>query len=281
MPVTTTRDVGELREIATQLRVQIIRLLVEAGSGHPGGSLSEIDILTCLYFGGVLRYRPDEPNWPDRDRFVLSKGHCTPGLYSTLARAGYFPEEWLMTFRKFGSPLQGHPDRTITPGIEASTGSLGQGMSMALGMAIAGKIDDTAWRVYAMVGDGESESGQVWEAAMAAPKFDLDNFCVIVDNNQVQQTEPVERIMDLQPLAEKYRAFNWHAVEIDGHDYNQILNAFEEAANTKGKPTAIVAHTVKGKGVSFMELNPAWHGKAPSKEEADRAIAEILEGAGR
>jgi transketolase len=278
MPATATRDIAELKRIATEMRVDIITLLVESGSGHPGGSLSEIDILTCLYFGDILRYRADEPDWPDRDRFVLSKGHCTPGLYSILARAGYFPHEWLMTFRKFGSPLQGHPDRTKTAGIEASTGSLGQGISMALGMAIAGKIDDAAWRTYCMVGDGESEAGHVWEAVMAAPKFSLDNFCVIVDNNQVQQTEPVSKIMDLQPLAEKYRAFNWHAIEIDGHDYKQILDAFDEAAATKGKPTAIIAHTIKGKGVSFMELNPAWHGKAPSKEEGDRAIAEILGG---
>ena len=278
MPATATRDIAELKRISTDLRVKIIELLVKAGSGHPGGSLSEIDILTCLYFGGVLRYRADEPSWPDRDRFVLSKGHCTPGWYSTLARAGYFPDEWLMTFRKLGSPLQGHPDRTRTPGVEASTGSLGQGISMAIGMAIAGKLDDAPWRVYCMVGDGESESGQVWEAAMAAPKFGLDNFCVIVDNNQVQQTELVETIMDLQPIAEKYRAFNWNAIEIDGHDHAAVLDAFDHAASTKGKPTAIVAHTIKGKGVSFMELNPAWHGKAPSKEEGDRAIAEILGG---
>jgi transketolase len=279
MPETATRDVDQLKRIATELRVKIIELLVEAGSGHPGGSLSEIDILTCLYFGGILRYRADQPSWPERDRFVLSKGHCTPGLYSTLARAGYFPEDWLMTFRKFGSPLQGHPDRTRTPGIEASTGSLGQGISMAAGMALSGKLDDASWRVYCMVGDGESESGHVWEAVMAAPKYRLDNFCVIVDNNQVQQSELVEKTMDLAPIAEKYRAFNWHAIEIDGHDYRQILDAFDEAAATKAKPTAIVAHTIKGKGVSFMELSPAWHGKAPSKEQGQQAIAEILEGA--
>jgi transketolase len=278
VPATATRDVEELRQISKDLRVQIIKVLVEAGSGHPGGSLSEIDILTCLYFGGVLRYRADEPSWHDRDRFVLSKGHCTPGFYSTLARAGYFPEEWLMTFRKLGSPLQGHPDRTKGPGVEASTGSLGQGLSMAIGMAIAAKLDDSERRVYCMVGDGESESGHVWEAAMSAPKFDLDNLCVIVDNNQVQQTEKVQDIMDLDPLAEKWRAFNWHVIEIDGHDHAQILDAFDEAARTTGKPTAIVAHTIKGKGVSFMELNPAWHGKAPSPEEAERAINEILGG---
>lgn len=278
MPATATRDIEELRQISKDLRVQIIKVLLEAGSGHPGGSLSEIDILTCLYFGGVLRYRADEPSWPERDRFVLSKGHCTPGFYSTLARAGYFPEELLMTFRKLGSPLQGHPDRTKGPGVEASTGSLGQGLSMAIGMAIAAKLDDSDRRVYCMLGDGESESGHVWEAAMSAPKFTLDNLCVIVDNNQVQQTDKVRDIMDLDPLAEKWRAFNWHVTEIDGHDHARVLDAFDEAAHTKGKPTAIVAHTIKGKGVSFMELNAGWHGKAPSAEEADRAITEILGG---
>ena len=276
MPATTTRDLAELRRIATELRVDIIEILVEAGSGHPGGSLSAIDVFTCLYFGDVLRYRADEPDWADRDRFILSKGHCTPGLYATFARAGYFDKELLMTFRKLNSPLQGHPDRTRGMGIEASTGSLGQGLSMGVGMAIAAKIDARPSRIYCMLGDGESESGQVWEAVMSAPKFSLDNLCVIVDNNQVQQTELVETIMDLKPLAEKYRAFNWHAIEIDGYDHAAILAALDEAAATKGKPTAIISHTIKGKGVSFMELNPAWHGKAPSREEGDRAIAEIL-----
>lgn len=278
MPATATRDIEELRRISKELRVEIINILLEAGSGHPGGSLSAIDVLTCLYFGDVLRYRAGEPSWADRDRFVLSKGHCTPGLYATLSRAGYFPHDLLKTFRKLGSPLQGHPDRTKGPGVEASTGSLGQGLSMAIGMAIAAKLDGSDRRIYCMLGDGESESGHVWEAAMSAPKFSLDNLCVIVDNNQVQQTELVEKIMDLQPLADKWRAFNWHVIKIDGHDHAQILDSFEEARQTKGKPTAIVAHTVKGKGVSFMELNPAWHGKAPSKEEAERAIAEILGG---
>lgn len=278
MPATSTRDVAELKRIATDLRVDIIETLVEAKSGHPGGSLSEIDVLTCLYFGGVLRYRADEPSWPDRDRFVLSKGHCTPGFYSVLARAAYFPHEWLRTFRKLGSPLQGHPDRTRTPGVESSTGSLGQGLSMAVGMAIAGKIDEASWRVYCMCGDGESESGQVWEAIISAPKFNLDNLCMILDNNQVQQTEPVSKILPIQPYASKIAAFGWHVIEIDGHDVEQILRALDEAAATKGVPTAIVAHTVKGKGVSFMELQPGWHGKAPSREEADRAIAEIRGG---
>jgi transketolase len=269
-------DVPQLRELSRDLRVDIIRMLVEAGSGHPGGSLSAIDALACLYFGGVLRCRPSEPSWPERDRFVLSKGHCTPALYSVLARAGYFPHDWLKTFRKLDSPLQGHPDRTRLAGVEMSTGSLGQGLSGAIGMAIAAKLDKASRRVWCMLGDGESQAGQVWEATMSAPKFALDNLCAIVDNNQVQQTGLVKDVMDPAPLAEKFRAFNWHAVEIDGHDHAQVMAAMREAQATTGKPTAIVSHTIKGKGVSWMELNPAWHGKAPNAEEGEKAIAEIL-----
>lgn len=279
----TTRplDVPELIELSKELRVDIIRMLVEAGSGHPGGSLSAIDALACLYFGGILHYRPTEPAWPDRDRFVLSKGHCTPALYSTLARAGYFPQDWLKTFRKLDSPLQGHPDRTRLPGVEVSAGSLGQGLSVAVGMAIASKLAKASWRVWCMLGDGESQAGQVWEATMSAPKFALDNLCAIVDNNQVQQTGKVVDVMDLSPLADKFRAFRWHTIEVDGHDHAQVMEAFREAMATQGAPTAIVSHTIKGKGVSWMELNPAWHGKAPNAEEGERAIAEILAGSPR
>jgi len=269
-------DAGALKELCKELRVDIIQMLVEAGSGHPGGSLSAIDALSCLYFGGVLRYKADDPHWPDRDRFVLSKGHCSPAMYVTLARAGFFPHDWLKTFRKFESRLQGHVDRIRVPGVEASTGSLGQGLSVAVGMAIAAKLDKADWRVYCMLGDGESQAGQVWEATMSAPKFALDNLCAIVDNNQVQQTGKVEDIMALSPLADKFRAFNWHAIEVDGHDHAQVLHALREAQETKGKPTAIVSHTIKGKGVSWMELNPEWHGKAPNAEQGEKAIAEIL-----
>jgi transketolase len=275
VPVTT-RDIAQLQEISRDLRVDIIRMLVEAGSGHPGGSLSEIDILTCLFFGGVLHYKADQPAWPERDRFVLSKGHCTPGLYSTMALAGYFPKDELMTFRKLGSRLQGHPDRTALPGVESSAGSLGQGLSVCVGMALAARADGASWRTYCVMGDGEQEAGQVWEAAMSASKYGLDNLCGIVDANQVQQTGLVRDTMPIEPLPDKYRAFGWHAIEIDGHDYRQILDAFDEAAKTKGSPSMIVARTVKGKGVSFMELDYNWHGKAPSPEEGERAIAEIL-----
>ncbi len=273
---TDTTDVGRLKEISRDLRVDIIRMLVEAGSGHPGGSLSAIDALVCLYFGGILRYRADDPAWPERDRFVLSKGHCSPGLYVVLARAGFFPHDWLNTFRKFEARLQGHVDRLRVPGVEASTGSLGQGLSISVGMAIASKLERSERRIWCMLGDGESQAGQVWEATMSAPKFALDNLCAIVDNNQVQQTGRIREIMDLTPLAEKFRAFNWHAIEVDGHDHAAILDAMREAVETRGRPTAIVSHTVKGKGVSWMELNPDWHGKAPNAEQAERAIAEIL-----
>jgi transketolase len=269
-------DAGELAELCKELRVDIIQMLVEAGSGHPGGSLSAIDALACLYFGGILRYKADEPHRPGRDRFVLSKGHCSPAMYVTLARAGFFPHDWLKTFRKFESRLQGHVDRLRVPGVEASTGSLGQGLSIAVGMAITAKLDKADWRTYCMLGDGESQAGQVWEATMSAPKFALDNLCAIVDNNQVQQTGKVEDVMPLKPLVDKFRAFNWHAIEIDGHDHAQVLAALREAQETKGKPTAIVSHTIKGKGVSWMELNPEWHGKAPNAEQGEKAIAEIL-----
>lgn len=282
MPNTTmpeqTRDLARLAEIARDLRVDIITLLVEAKSGHPGGSLSEIDLLTCMYFGQVLRLRPDEPNWSDRDRFILSKGHCTPGLYSAMARAGFFPHEELMTFRKLGSRLQGHPDRTALPGIEVSAGSLGQGLSAAVGAAFAARLDGASWRTYCLMGDGEQDAGQVWEAAMSAGTHKLDNLVAIVDANQVQQTGFTKDIMHLEPLPARYEAFGFHTIEIDGHNYGEILAAFDEAAATKGKPTAIIARTLKGKGVSFMELNFHWHGKAPSPEEGERAIAEILSG---
>jgi len=269
-------DAAQLAELSKELRVDIIQMLVEAGSGHPGGSLSAIDALACLYFGGVLRYKPDEPHRPGRDRFVLSKGHCSPAMYVTLARAGFFPHDWLKTFRKFESRLQGHVDRLRVPGVDASTGSLGQGLSIAVGMAITAKLDKADWRVYCMLGDGESQAGQVWEATMSAPKFALDNLCAIVDNNQVQQTGLVDDVMPLRPLVDKFRAFNWHAIEIDGHDHAQVLAALHEAQATTEKPTAIVSHTIKGKGVSWMELNPEWHGKAPNAEQGERAIAEIM-----
>lgn len=278
MPATAAPDIESLKQISQDLRVQIIEMLLQAGSGHPGGSLSEIDMLVCLYFGDVLRYRADEPDWPDRDRFVLSKGHCTPGFYSVLARAGFFEADLLSTFRTLGSPLQGHPDRTRLAGVEVSAGSLGQGLSTAVGMAMAARIDGASWRTYAMLGDGESQAGQVWEAIMTAGNAGLDNLTAIIDFNQVQQTGFVREVQDLEPLADKFRAFKWNVLEIDGHDHGRCLHALHLAREHTGQPTAIIARTVKGKGVSWMELDYDWHGKAPNAEQAARAIAEIREG---
>jgi transketolase len=273
-------DYDKLSEIARECRVQIIRMLTHAGSGHPGGSLSAIDILTVLFFNR-MRYDPKRPDWPDRDRLILSKGHCVPALYALLAKAGYFPESLLPTLRKLDSPLQGHPDRVRLPGIEAATGSLGQGLSISIGMALAAKLDGKPSRIYCVLGDGEIQEGQVWEAAMAAPRIGqpnrpLDNLCVILDYNKIQLDDFVKKVMDLDPVIEKWKAFNWPVIEIDGHDLSQIDKALDQAEATKGRPTFIVAHTIKGKGVSFMENEPEWHGKAPKKDEGIRAIREIV-----
>jgi transketolase len=273
-------DLGRLQDIARECRVQIIRMLTHAGSGHPGGSLSVIDILTVLYFGR-MRYDAKRPLWEDRDRLVLSKGHCVPAQYCCMAKAGYFPESMLVTLRKLGSPLQGHPDRVALPGIEAATGSLGQGLSISVGMALGLKLAAKTSRVYCVVGDGEIQEGQVWEAAMSAPQLGrpdhhVDNLCVILDYNGIQLDDHVKKILDLEPVMEKWKSFGWPVIEIDGHDLAQIDKALDQTEAIHGKPTFIVAHTVKGKGVSFMEDNPEWHGKAPTPAEAVRAIREIL-----
>jgi transketolase len=275
---TDTVPVDQLKQISTDLRVDIIEMLLEAGSGHPGGSLSEIDMLTCLYLGGVLDVDPKNPDKPDRDRFILGKAHCTPGMYSTLAKAGFIPRDELRTFRTFGARLQGHVDRLRIPGIEFSGGSLGQGLSAAVGMALAARVKGETWRVWCMNGDGETQEGQVWEAILFAGNERLDNLTLIIDANQVQQTGPTAEIQDLDPMKAKFEAFKWHAIEVDGHDHAAFLKACDEAKSTKGKPTAIIARTVKGKGVSWMELDYNWHGKAPNAEQAERAIAEIKGG---
>jgi transketolase len=266
--------VERLTGIARELRIADLETIAEAGSGHPGGTLSAADMIAALFFH-KLRLRPQEPLWPERDRFVLSKGHCIPVVYVAMAKLGYFPEEQLRTLRDLGSPLQGHPDRTRLPGIEASTGSLGQGLSIAVGMAMAGKLDGVGWRVYCMMGDGESQAGQIWEAAMLAGRRDLDNLCGILDYNQVQQTGKVSERLDIEPVVAKWRSFNWHVREIDGHDIAEVLDALDEAEVVHDRPTLIVAHTVKGKGVSFMELNSSWHGKAPDAEQLEAALAEL------
>ncbi|WP_227761858.1 transketolase [Zhaonella formicivorans] len=268
------QSVEKLKEICKDVRADIVRMTAEAGSGHPGGSLSSVELMTALYFN-VLKHRPEDPSWPDRDRFILSKGHVCPVLYSVMARTGYFPVEELLTLRKLGSRLQGHPSYKALPGLESSSGSLGQGLSIANGLALAAKLNGKDYRVYCLMGDGELQEGQIWEAMMTAPHYKLDNVCAIVDYNNLQIDGKVEEVMGIAPLAKKWEDFNWHVIEIDGHDLNQVLAAYEEAKQCKGKPSVIIANTVKGKGVSFMENVAGWHGKAPNREELEKALAEI------
>ncbi len=267
-------DVARLEETARRMRRHIVTMTATAQSGHPGGSLSSVELVAALYFQ-VMRPRPQEPAWPDRDRFILSKGHATPVLYSALAEAGYFATDELSTFRKLGTRLQGHSDRRSTPGVEMSAGSLGMGLSYGLGMALAGRLDKKDYRVFALLGDGECEEGQVWEAALAGAHFGLDRVTAIIDHNRIQNDGFVADIMQVAPLAPKWAAFGWHTIEINGHDMTQVLSAYNEALETTTKPTAIIAHTVKGKGVSFMENNPAFHGKAATPDELKKALAEI------
>ena len=264
----------ELEKMANEIRKDIVTAVHSAKSGHPGGSLSSADIFTYLYFE-EMNVDPTNPKWEDRDRFVLSKGHVAPGLYSTLAEKGYFPKEDLKTLRHTGSYLQGHPDMKHIPGIDMSSGSLGQGVSVAVGMAAAGKYDKKDYRVYTLTGDGEIQEGQIWEAAMWAGHRKLDNLVVIVDNNNLQIDGSVEDVCSPYPIDKKFEAFNFHVINIDGNDFDQIRAAFKEARETKGMPTAIIAKTVKGKGVSFMENAAGWHGKAQNDEEYEIAMADL------
>ena len=276
MPEARTHDRAELEKIARTLRAHIVTATTAAGSGHPSSSLSMVEILTVLYFGGVLRYDPATPRDPDRDRFILSKGHGAPGLYAVLAEAGYFPIEDLKTLRKLGSPLEGHPNLNRLPGVEASTGSLGQGLSIGIGHALAGRIDGRDYRVYVMVGDGESEEGQVWEAMMHAGNHGIDNLTLIIDRNRNQQTGPVDEIQPLDPLEDKLRAFGWQATTIDGHALDEVERAFGWARDVHGSPQAIVANTVKGKGVALLEAaQDKWHGKPIPGDEEAKALQEI------
>lgn len=269
-------NVEELTKKAVDIRKGIIEAVYSVQSGHPGGSLSIADILTVLYFH-EMNIDEKDPNWEERDRVVLSKGHCSPALYSCLANRGYFPVEDLKTFRKIDSYLQGHPDKNKIPGVDMTTGSLGQGLSAANGMAIAGKIDNKNYRVYCILGDGEIEEGQIWEAAMTSNKYKLDNLCVIVDNNNLQIDGTVEEVMSPYPIDEKFKSFGFEIIKIDGHDIEEIIKAFEVAKNIKGKPTCIIASTIKGKGISFMENQVSWHGKAPNEEQYKQAIKELEE----
>lgn len=257
---------------ARRLRATSLKMIHAGKSGHPGGSLSVLDILLTL-FGQIMRYRPQEPDWVDRDRCVLSKGHGVPALYAILAEAGFFPKDWLMTLRQLGSPLQGHPDRFRLPCVEAATGSLGQGLSIAQGMAMAGKLDKKDFRVFCVVGDGEIQEGQIWEAAMSAPKFKLDNLTVIVDYNHGQIDGRSDEVMSLEPLRDKWKAFNWHVLEVDGHDRAALAKTLPE--RQMGKPTLVIAHTIKGKGVSFMEGVIDWHGVAPTDDQLNSALKEL------
>ena len=267
-------DISFLKEKAKEIRRSIVSMITEAKSGHPGGSLSATDILTALYFS-EMNIDPANPKMEGRDRFVLSKGHAAPAIYATLAERGYFSKDELMTLRKFGSRLQGHPDMKKLPGIEISTGSLGQGLSVANGMALNAKMFNENYRTYAILGDGEIQEGQIWEAAMTAAHYKLDNLCAFLDNNNLQIDGNVSEIMGVEPLDKKWEAFGWNVIKIDGHDFEQILSALDKARECKDKPTMVIAKTIKGKGVSFMENVCGFHGVAPTLEELERALAEL------
>ena len=267
-------SVAEMEAIAKRLRRHIITMTGKAGSGHPGGSLSAADIVTTLYFK-VLRHKPSDPCWPDRDRFILSKGHAAPVLYAALAECGYLEIDELCTLRQLDSRLQGHTDCTVTPGVEMSAGSLGQGLSFAIGVALASRLNSQDYRTYVLLGDGECNEGQVWEAAMAAPHFKLDSLVAIVDNNGLQIDGWNREVMNLDPFNKKWHAFGWHVIEVDGHNIARLVDAFDRAKQVKGQPTVIIAQTIKGKGVSFMENNAAFHGKAPDAEELEIALKEL------
>ena len=266
--------IAELQKKAIEIKLDILEEVFSASSGHPGGSMSIAEILTYLYFV-EMKVDPKNPKWEDRDRFVLSKGHCAPGLYAALAEKGYFPKEDLKTFRKVDSYLQGHPDMKGVPGVDMSSGSLGLGISTACGMALSGKIYNKDYRVYSVLGDGELAEGQVWEAAMFAAHYKLDNLCAFVDFNGLQIDGAITDVMNSTPIDEKFKAFGWNVIVIDGHDFNQIESAVEAAKATKGQPTMVVCKTTKGKGVSFMENQAGWHGKAPNAEEYEKAVAEL------
>ena len=273
-PTAHSLSLDEMSAMAKKLRRHVIKMIGQAGSGHPGGSLSSAEIITVLFFS-VLRLDPANPRWLDRDRFILSKGHAAPILYSALAERGYFHTEELATLRVLGSCLQGHCDMTSAPGVEISSGSLGQGLSFGIGMALAGRLDARDYRVFVLLGDGECDEGQVWEAAMATSHFKLDNLVAIVDHNGLQIDGWNRDIMNLEPLADKWKAFGWHVIEVNGHELSELISAFDEAKRIRGRPTVIIAHTIKGKGVSFMENNVDFHGKAPNPAEIEKALEEL------
>ncbi|MDP7141105.1 MAG: transketolase [Candidatus Woesearchaeota archaeon] len=274
MPENITEEqLAQLKQKSLSIRKSILTMLTKAGSGHPGGSLSAADIVTILYFY-KMKHDPKNPELEDRDRFVLSKGHACPLLYAVLSEAGYFPKEELLKLRQINSLLQGHP-HPKTPGIEIATGSLGQGLSVANGIALAARLDNKDYKVYILLGDGESQEGQVWEAAMTSAHYKLNNLIAILDHNGLQIDGKTEEVMDVNPVIDKWKAFGWHVIEIDGHDYNQIIDALNSADAIKDKPVMIIANTIKGKGVSFMENNVGWHGKTPDEEQLKEALKEL------
>lgn len=267
-------NTNKLKEIARLVRGDVIEMVTRAGSGHPGGSLSVVEVLVTLYYE-VMRHDPQNPDDDDRDRLVLSKGHAAPTLYAILSRLGYFDREWLWSLRRCSSKLQGHPYAPDTPGVDASSGSLGQGLSFANGCAMRAKLDNKSYRVYCIIGDGETNEGQIWEASMTSARYGLDNLCCVLDYNELQIDGRIEDIKNPLPFRDKWEAFGWSVLDVNGHSFGEIKGAFDEARKTKGKPTMILAHTVKGKGVSFMEGKLEWHGKAPTRDEADRALREL------
>jgi transketolase len=275
MTAPPSHSLEELKEIARQMRLDILDSTTKAGSGHPSSSFSSTEIATTLFFGGILRYRPEAPHWPARDRFIMSKGHAAPLLYAVLARAGYFDREMIWTLRQVGSPVQGHPIQDMMPGVEATTGSLGQGLSIGVGHVLGGRLNGLDYRVYVLLGDGECEAGQIWEAAMAAAHFKADNLVAILDYNKYQETGPISREMALEPLVEKWESFGWQVAEADGHDIADLLAKFRSVEQDQEKPAIIIAHTVKGKGVSFVEADFTFHGRALTPEQAELAREEL------
>ena len=270
-------DKKELSKIARDLRLDILETTSKAGSGHPSSSFSSVEILTVLFFAGILRYRAEEPMWPERDRFIMSKGHAAPLLYAVLAAAGYFDHDEIFKLRQIDSPVQGHPIQYMMPGVEATTGSLGQGLSLGIGHILASRLNGFAYNVFVLIGDGECEAGQVWEAAMAAAHFKTDNLTALLDYNKYQETGPISREMALEPLVEKWKSFGWRVFETDGHDVEDLIDQLEKAVSFKGKPSIVIAHTIKGKGVSFMEKDPpAFHGRALKGDQVKQARKELL-----
>jgi transketolase len=272
-----TPSLTELEDLARKLRLEILEMTTRAGSGHPSSSWSAVEIVTALYFGNILRYRPEEPWWPERDRFIMSKGHAAPLLYAALAHAGYFPIDELKSLREVGSPVQGHPVQGLMPGIEATTGSLGQGLSLGLGHVLGGRLSELDYQVYVLLGDGECEAGQIWEAAMAAAHFKTGNLVAILDYNKYQETGPISREIALEPLVEKWTSFGWKAHEVNGHELKEILDALKlvKQLEATGQPQIIIAHTIKGKGVSFVEADFTFHGRALNPDQAKLAREEI------